>query len=230
MSISSLYLNYKLNFTLKGRIVELDSTTIRLVYDKKIQKSDWREKNYHNYLNNIKDTYYFAQDRRCAFCRTRVRIGAYWEEIEHIVAQSKVGAWIYYPKNLVIACKPCNSLKNADETRSNITSKYFPLHSNGFTVFNPHFDKWSDHFKIEKGIFLTAKTNTKGPNTYKKYHLFRYHIAIAYSEELRFSKKKTYRRLTHKLTDNTLTTEQILGIQEGISYIIKLKKYGRPNK
>jgi 5-methylcytosine-specific restriction endonuclease McrA len=217
-------LNSKFAYTLKGRTYRPSLAVLRLIYSSSITKNDWGASKFTGYKALLKESHYFDQNRRCAYCRISLRADAYWDELDHIVAQTIKEEWILYPKNLVVSCKPCNSLKNADDTRSNLTSNRFPLYSNGFTVFNPHFDNWSDHFEVIKGIFLRGKPGTKGPETYKICHLYRYHIAIAYAEENGYKNKKTFRRLTHRLRDTDLNDKQIENIQLAINHIVKRKK------
>lgn len=220
-------LNRKFNYTLKGKTYRPLPAFLRLIYLPTITKNDWGNDTYKVYKKSLKESHYFDQNTRCAYCRLKLRVGAYWDELDHIIPQSIKGDWIFYPKNLVVSCKPCNSLKNDFDTRVNNARNLFPLFSRGFKVFNPHFDEWSDHFEIHRGIFLRGKIGTKGPETYNAYRLYRYHIAIGYSEEKRFRSKKTYRRLTHLLRESGLTTDQIKGLQDAVKYIIKLRKHGQ---
>ena len=149
-------LNNRFSYSLIGKTYKPLIPEFRLIYDPKVDSEFWTTKKgaYENYKNELKKTHYFGQNRRCAYCRKRLRADAYWEDLDHIVAQSKKGNWIYYPKNLIVTCPPCNRLKNANETLTNPNASRFPLYTGGFRTFNPHFDKWEDHFVIEKGIFL----------------------------------------------------------------------------
>lgn len=218
-------LNRKFNYTLKGKTYRPSLNELRLIYRPTIKKDNWGDIEYKEYKDSLKEHHYFNQDRRCAYCRLQLRVDAYWDELDHVIPQSIKGNWIFYPKNLVVSCKPCNSLKNAFDTRTNLGSTLFPLFSGGFQVYNPHFDEWSDHFEIHKDIFLRGRANTKGPATYQAYRLYRYHIIVAYSEEKRYRSKKTYRRLTHLLREPNLTSKQIEALQEAIKHIIKLRKH-----
>jgi hypothetical protein len=220
-------LNKILNYTLKGKTFRPSLTDLRLIYNPAIRKENWDDPTFKKYKDEIKDSHYFDQGRRCAYCRLKLRTDAYWDELDHIVPQTIMGEWIFYPKNLVVSCKPCNSLKNAFDTRANNLSNRFPLYSNGFTVFNPHFDIWADHFEIFKEIFLRGKPGTKGPATYSNYKLYRYHIIVGYSEESRFRSRKTLRRLTHLLREPSLTLKQIENIQKAIAHMVKVKKHDR---
>lgn len=220
-------LNNQLDYSLKNKAYRPSLAELRLIYLPTITKSDWSKPAYQNYKESLKKSHYFNQGKRCAYCRLKLRIDAYWDELDHVVPQSIKGEWIFYPKNLVTSCKPCNSLKKATDTRSNPSNPLFPLNSKGFNVFNPHFDTWSDHFEIIKRIFLRGKAGTKGPATYNKYHLYRYQITLGYAEELRYKTQKTYKRLTHLLRDPELTINQIQSLQDGIKHLIEAKKYGQ---
>lgn len=218
-------LNSKLNFTLVNKTYAPSAAESLLIYNPAITKDDWGKARYQDYKDAVKELYYFNQGRRCAYCRLKLRTDAYWDELDHIIPQSVNGNFIFYPNNLVASCKPCNSLKNATDTRTNPAGVAFPTQSNGFSVFNPHYDEWSDHFEIFRGIFLRGKAGTKGPYSYDTYKLYRYHITIGYSEELRYRSKKTARRLTHLLRENSLTQKQIENLHEAIKHIIKVRKH-----
>jgi len=220
-------LNSKFDYTLKGVTYTPKVSEIRLIYDSGVTKKDWKKKGlvYENYKKDLKEQHYFKQTRRCAYCRTKLRTDAYWEDLDHIVSQTEKGNWIFYPKNLIVTCEPCNRLKNAVSTLSNPNTKYFPLYSKGFNIFNPHFDKWSDHFIIEKGIFLKGKPGTKGPNTYNYCHLYRYDIIIDYVDEQRIWNVFTMRRLTHKLKDIQKGSLEETHINKAIEHILKRKKH-----
>jgi len=77
-------------------------------------------------------------------------------------------------------------------------SQYYPNTSNEFKFFNPHFDKWSDHFEIQDDIFLVPKPNSKGPFTYKECNMHRYNIVIDYIDELRI-REKSFKSITLRI-------------------------------
>lgn len=195
-------LNNRFNYTLQGKTYEPTAEELVLITKETITKNDWKNKDYKRYKDKVKQRHFLYQNDRCAYCRTkRMNIDAYYNHIEHIIPQTEIEKWIFRPKNLIVACTACNSLKNADITLADITVTEFPDNSNGFKIFNPHFDNWSDHFHIKDGIFLTGKEGSKGYATIEYCHLFRYHVALDYADEMRYRRKKTFRRLTHKLND-----------------------------
>jgi 5-methylcytosine-specific restriction endonuclease McrA len=219
-------LNTKFNFTLKGGTYTPSASELRWIYDRGVTEADWKKKGgkYKDYKKALKEEHYFEQTRRCAYCRAKLRTDGYWEDLDHVVAQSEKGNWIFYPKNLIVTCEPCNRLKNASTTLTNPNTNYFPLYSKGFNIFNPHFDKWSDHFEIEKGIFLKGKPGTKGPDTYSHCHLYRHDVIIEYVDEQRIWSIFTMRRLTHRLKETIKGSNEETHINLAIQHMIRRKK------
>lgn len=219
-------LNTKFNYTLRTKTYSPTAQEIRWIFSKEVRASDWSKQGgkYQEYKAALKQKHYFGQTRRCAYCRARLRTDAYWEDLDHIVAQSEKGNWVFYPKNLIVTCEPCNRLKNANPTLKNPYARYFPLHSGGFNIFNPHFDNWSDHFEIEKGIFLKGKPGTKGPATYTHCHLYRHDVIIEYVDEQRIWSVFTMRRLTHRLKEAQKGSEEEKHINLAIKHMINRKK------
>lgn len=219
-------LNRKFNYTLKGKTFRPSRTQFNLIYDLNTNISYWAKtgKTYVDYKNELKKEHYFGQLRRCAYCRTKLRANAYWEDLDHIVPQSVREQWLFYPKNLIATCQPCNRLKKADNTLLDPNAIRFPLHSNGFKIFNPHFDNWSDHFKIEKGIFIKGISGTKGPQTYEYCNLHRMDIILDYSDEQRIFSVLTMRRLTHRLKDVEIGSREEQSIRNAIVHMIRRKK------
>jgi 5-methylcytosine-specific restriction endonuclease McrA len=224
MNMFRTNLSRRFDYSLRGLAYRPTIAERKDIYSPSVRKEDWNHSTYKQYKSTLKQKHYYGQNLRCAYCRVRLRIDAYYDELDHIVPQSDRGNWIFYPKNLVVACKPCNSLKNADKILTNPSQSRFPLFSAGFLVFNPHFDRWADHFEIHKGIFLRGKPGTKGPKTYEVCHLFRYHIVLEYSEELRYRNKRTLRRLTHLLRDPSLSNKQIAEIQKAIFHLLRIAR------
>lgn len=222
-------LNSKFNYTLRGATYVPKMHEFRLIYNKDVKKEDWgnQGQGFKDYKRALKKHHYFGQTRRCAYCRVKLRTDAYWEDLDHIVAQADKGNWIFYPKNLIVTCEPCNRLKNNATTLEFPNTNLFPLYSKGFNIFNPHFDTWSDHFEIVKGIFLKGKPGTKGPNTYTHCHLFRHDIIIAYVDEIRIWNCITMKRLTHRLKETVAGSNEELHINQAIQHIIERKKFNQ---
>ena len=143
----------------------------------------WERGVYDIVKTEVKKAYYLPQNRRCAYCRKRLNAHAYFNHLDHIIPKSHHKRWMFKPKNLVITCEVCNPLKNADDTLATSHSRTrFPKKRAGFTIFNPHYDRWSDYFTIEEGMFLRGK-NSKGDETIKVCKLAQDNIVIQHTEE-----------------------------------------------
>lgn len=217
-------LNRKYGYTLINKTYIPNAAELLLINDAAITKSYWTRKKYEEYRKELKSKHYFGQTRRCAYCRKTLRTDAYWEDLDHVVAQSIKEKWIFHPKNLIVTCEPCNRLKNADATLTDPSITDFPTSSTDFTIFNPHFDNWSDNFEIFKGIFLRGKPGTKGPNTYKYCHLYRHDVIINNVDEKRIWNVFTMRRLTHKLKEVEIDSVEFTHIKKAIIHMIARKK------
>jgi len=218
-------LNKKYNYTLINKTYIPDILELKLISNKSIDKSYWSNRGrYFEYKKAVKIEHYFGQIRRCAYCRRTLRTDAYWEDLDHVVAQSEKEKWIFFPKNLIVTCEPCNRLKNAELTIKNPMLDTFPDKSSDFKIFNPHFDEWSDHFEIFKGIFLRGKPNTKGPNTYKYCKLYRHDVIINNVDEQRIWSIFTMRRLTHRLKEVAKDSVEYFHTLEAINHMIARKK------
>ncbi len=146
---------------------------------------DWYLAKFNSFRKEFKEFYVNKQTFRCGICRFKIQADGHYQDIDHIIPKSRRKKWIFTSKNLICTCTPCNRLKNADNTMhtSYNRARAFPDDKNAYLVFNPHYDKWSDHFQIEDGIFITAKSRSKGYYTIQVYRLFRYQICINLAAE-----------------------------------------------
>ncbi|MBB1194858.1 hypothetical protein DNC80_14400, partial [Flavobacterium sp. SOK18b] len=216
----------KYSYTLINKTYTPSVEEIAIINDINIDISYWGKKSkiYVDYKKNLKLAHYFGQVRRCAYCRTKLRTDAYWEDLDHIVAQSVREKWVFIPKNLIVTCEPCNRLKNASSTLADQMTNLFPNASNGFNIFNPHFDNWNEHFEIFKGIFLRGIPGTKGPNTFEFCRLYRYDVIINNVEEQIIWGASTMKRLTHRLKNVEKDSREFEQISKAISHMIQRKK------
>jgi len=74
-------------------------------------------------------------------------------QIDHIIAEKHDGQTV--EENLALSCTLCNKHKGSDLTSiDNETEAIVPL-------FNPRKDVWSEHFKIENGVFIGLTPNAR---------------------------------------------------------------------
>ncbi|WP_375577660.1 hypothetical protein ABWH96_11415 [Marivirga tractuosa] len=160
---------------------------------------------YENLKQNIRKHYARRQNRRCAYCRVLIAIDGYGHPIEHITCRNRKPSWMFSDYNLVVSCIGCNSSKGTKNVLVNEDTYYGDLEehcpSNGdeYRIFNPHFEKWSDHFEIEDDFFLRPKPNTNGPYTYETCNMYRYQIILDYREQINLRDKKTHRNITKRI-------------------------------
>jgi len=129
---------------------------------------------------------------------------------------------MFKPKNLVIACELCNFLKNDEDTLLLTHSECkFPKCRNGFTIFNPHLDRWSDFFEIEDGIFIRGK-HAKANETIRICKLSQYHFSVQFAEEARVTPKSAIKRATTKQRLYAITSTEYQSCQKVIEYYTNL--------
>jgi len=184
MAKSNLHTEY--NFSLRRKAYKPNNKEIGLISKTNFNLSDWGHKKYSSLKNNIKEHHLLKQKDRCAFCRKVLEGDGYHEDIEHIIAKSRRKQWMFTIKNLVVTCRPCNRLKNADNNLAKTfrMKKKFPEDQLAFTTLNPHFESWNEHLTI-KDIFIEAKSGSKGLETIKLYRLYRYQVCINISRDKR---------------------------------------------
>jgi hypothetical protein len=87
---------------------------------------------------------------RCEYCRLPLEFDESPANADHIVALKHQGKTI--AENLAFACFHCNNFKG-----DNIAG-IDPVESSLTRLFNPRIDRWSDHFRFNRGeiISLTA--------------------------------------------------------------------------
>lgn len=185
-------------------------------------KEDWTNDIYEFIKTDIKRQYLLDQNDRCCYCRTSIEPDGNYEPLEHIVAKSDKPEWMFEPRNLAASCDPCNNPKNAINVLvDNYNSPKFPNNSNQFKIFNPHFDSWGDHFKIENEIFLVCKNTEKAKFTYKHCHLWRYSIPIKFAKENSITHKDSMKKIAHKLYDVKVNSETFNDLIKAIEYCEK---------
>lgn len=104
---------------------------------------DWQNPCFNGVKNNLKLYTILAQQDRCAYCRKLLEADGYYEPIEHVVPKTLRPRWILIPQNLILTCDRCNNLKSNTQTLADnyLTVEHFPLLSEAFKIFNPHFDR-----------------------------------------------------------------------------------------
>lgn len=170
-----------------------------------VDKDDWGLSFCEDFKGEIKPQLARRQKRKCAYCRTTINVDGSGNALEHITPRLRKPHWMFVTHTLVVACDNCNSskgtqnvLRNADVNYGNEAVHCCDI-AVEYLIYNPHFEKWSDHFEIEDNFFLKARANTKGPRTYKFCGMKRYHIIIDYLDQQKIREPFSYRILTKRI-------------------------------
>jgi 5-methylcytosine-specific restriction endonuclease McrA len=87
---------------------------------------------------------------RCEYCQAPEEITGYTFHIEHIYPRNRDGK--NKLANYALACMPCNRWKSDYSTGKD------PITGKQERLFHPRKDKWSDHFHVERRIWVKGKT------------------------------------------------------------------------
>jgi uncharacterized protein (TIGR02646 family) len=170
-----------------------------------VDKDDWGDSFSLDYISEVKKSYTRKQGHKCAYCRTRITPDGYTEAVEHITPRKLKPYWMFVKHNLVISCGGCNSKKMTKNVLVNNENTYgnnpanCPDNSADYRIFNPHHDKWSEHFEIEDNYFLKPKSNTKGPYTYTELGMKRYQVVLDYLFQQNIRKQFSFKILNARI-------------------------------
>ncbi|MCP4419898.1 MAG: HNH endonuclease [Chloroflexi bacterium] len=102
---------------------------------------------------NIRQQVRETAKHRCGYCLSPQSLTMARLEIEHIIPLAKGGS--NEETNLWLACPICNRYK------SDQIAALDPATGNDAPLFNPHAQRWSDHFQwSEDGLRIIGKTPT----------------------------------------------------------------------
>ncbi len=89
----------------------------------------------------------------CEYCLISEDVSFAKHEIDHVMAEKHGGLTVQ--ENLALSCTICNKHKGSDiASIDNETGEIVPL-------FNPRRDIWSEHFRLENGIFIGLTPNAR---------------------------------------------------------------------
>lgn len=145
-------------------------------------EDDWSLSEFSSLKRYVRYSHYKIQKRKCAYCRRTLNPLGINEHLDHLVARSIKARWMFKPRNLVLSCYQCNTQKSASSIIApGVGLKRLPKKSSNYVLFNPYVHNWSDHFEIEDGIFLKAKS-IEGENTIKELKMYDHKYAMIYAE------------------------------------------------
>ena len=101
----------------------------------------------------LRNLVYERADGCCEYCLVSEAVSFATHQIDHIIAEKHGGLTV--EENLALSCALCNKYKGSDLTSiDNETGEIVRL-------FNPRKDVWSEHFKIENGVFIGLTPNAR---------------------------------------------------------------------
>ena len=162
---------------------------------------DWEKTCLSGFKDRIRRYYLKKQNRRCAYCRTVIRISQASSEIEHIVPKSFNPRWMYEPFNLCLSCKICNTKKSTKSVLDTDESQKLPKLSEEYLLVHPHIDKYSEHIRIIEDVLYEGLTE-KGQDTIRICELDRYELAADRAEDILKSERPLSERFLLSLVQH----------------------------
>ncbi len=102
---------------------------------------------------SLRNLVYKRAEGYCEYCLISETVSFAKHQIDHIIAEKHGGQTV--KENLALSCALCNKYKGSDLTSiDNETNEIVRL-------FNPRTDVWSEHFKIENGVFIGLTPNAR---------------------------------------------------------------------
>ena len=137
----------------------------RLIESKYSKGDDWRKKCFDSIKKNIRTHLRNKQDNVCCYCRRSFEFGPLTVDIEHIVHKDEHPGFGFFPYNLALSCRRCNSIKGTKEVLINSKQKTYPKASDAFQIVHPYYDNYSNHI-TKDGVVYVSKSD-KGSWTIK---------------------------------------------------------------
>lgn len=132
---------------------------------------DWGKNVFDSIKKNIIEHLRKEQYNKCCYCKKELGFDLKNVDIEHIIPKSSYPQFTFYGRNLALSCPGCNTIKGMKNVLSNNIVRY-PQAGNRFKIIHPHYDRYSNHIRIEKDSVYIALT-TKGSETITYCELFR---------------------------------------------------------
>ena len=185
---------------------------------------DWEYSFCKDFKDEFKPQTAKKQKRKCAYCRTTINVDGSGNSIDHVTPRIRKPHWMFVIHNLVVACDNCNSRKLTSNVLARNDTSYgnnpdnCPSDTVDYLIFNPYFDKWSEHFAIEDQCFLKVRPDTKGPATYNFCGMNRYHIIIDYLDQLKIREPISYRIIIKRIKKEK-DLEKLATLKQALDYI-----------
>lgn len=101
----------------------------------------------------LRNSVYKRAQGFCEYCLIDEEVSFAKHQIDHVIAEKHGGETV--EENLALSCALCNKYKGSDiASIDSETNEIVPL-------FNPRTNIWSEHFRIENGIFIGLTPNAR---------------------------------------------------------------------
>lgn len=101
----------------------------------------------------LRKSVYERADGCCEYCSISETVSFVAHQIDHVIAEKHGGRTV--EENLALSCAICNKYKGSDI--ASVDEKSGAI----VPLFNPRKDVWSEHFKVENGIFTGLTPNAR---------------------------------------------------------------------
>lgn len=200
-----------------------DKKQIALATSQPPVKEDWSNDCLDGFKKRYKKAMEKPQNRRCAYCRTKINTGNSYFDIEHIEPRSLHPEWMFLPENLCLACRRCNSAKKDAEVLENPASVNYPTSSNEFKIINPYLDNYFEHIELIGGFIYRGKT-PKGVFTINTCNLSRYELAESRAEEILTHGQSKWNDIINHIITNMLLVDDFRKLLDDIKGIVETYK------
>lgn len=147
--------------------------------------NSWSDCDLNDLRKKIKEYLFSHQNQRCAYCKQEVKSsnGLIWA-IDHIIPKEAAPQFMFYEKNLCLACHECNNAKSNKTITKSKAKRIYPSKSSAFTIIHPYFDKYNENILIVKEGFYYVALKPKGETTIMTCRLNRFYEFAGFGSSL----------------------------------------------
>ncbi len=134
----------------------------KAIQDKIKDPNYWSHAELEKLKKRAKEHYIEEQKTHCCYCNMHQNSKNHriWD-LEHIAPRAKYAHFMFEPKNLAAACPDCNTHKGDKEVLVNTRRRTYPTKSEDFKIVHPHYDKYTDHIKHRRFVYVPVTKKGK---------------------------------------------------------------------
>lgn len=195
-----------------------DGDKVKQIYTPSIQEletisskfndhNDWSKKCFSEFKENLKEHMRTIQNNKCCYCKKELFHDIGEVDIEHILSKSKFPTFTFYPLNLALSCRSCNTKKGSKNVLVKNQISEYPVHGNAYSIVHPNIDNFNEHLAINEGYVFEALTS-KGSHTITVCELFRLKEVMKRNNAHKMRElEQTQQKLDEAITENSLLKE-----------------------